>query len=91
MKREEEIKEVPVSCRIYITKSAEAARIMAEGLKHSELGTRYGGKVFSISHGYVGESSKIPAIYHNNDNFFARVEYQNGETGYPQEYEIVFC
>ncbi len=91
MKREEEIKGVPVSYQIYITKSVKVARIMAEGLKHSDLGTRYGGEVFSVSYGNVGESSEIPGIHHNSDNFYAMVKYQNGETGYPQEYEIIFC
>lgn len=81
----------PVSFRIYITKSPETARLLAAGLKHSEIGSRYGGKTIGISHGCVNENVHIPPIYHGDGNFYAMARYQNGETGYPQEYEIIFC
>ncbi|MGI5947759.1 MAG: hypothetical protein ACOX8K_10175 [Lachnospiraceae bacterium] len=81
----------PVSYRIYITKSPETARVLAAGLKNSEIGSRYGGKTFSVSHGCVNENIHIPAIYHGSENFYAMAKYRNGETGFPQEYEIVLC
>lgn len=85
--KKEETKEVPVSYKIFITKSAEAARVMREGLMHLHSDE----KAVSISQGCVGDSLKIPAIYHDHGNFYAMLEYRNGDTGYPQNYEIIVC
>ena len=79
------------SYRIYLTKNIEVARIIAQGLKHSDVYSRYGGETLSISMGCVNENTHIPAIYHGSENFYAMATYRNGETGYPQEYEIIFC
>ncbi len=85
--KKEETKELPVSYRIFITKSVEAARIMRAGLMHIHSDE----KVVSISQGCVEGNSKIPAIYHEQGDFYTMIEYQNGDTGYPQKYEIIFC
>ena len=71
---------------IYLTKNIEVARIIAQGLKHSDIYSRYGGRRY---HSYGMRKRKctqhIPAIYHGSENFYAMATYRNGETSYPQE------
>ncbi len=71
---------------IYLTRSAEAAQLIAAGLfaQHESMGYR------TASHGPVDQDGRIPAIYHNSGYFCAIAERPTKE-GHSPEYRLVIC
>lgn len=82
------------SYKIYLTKSAEAARLISDGLKGETPWSKDGGEIISIGVGgvenHIGES-KIPLMYHNKGYFYAKIEYRNGPDESCPEYSLVIC
>lgn len=79
------------SYQVYLTKSHEAAELIAEGLKAATPWTKNGGKTLSIGVGPVNEDKRIPAIYQGQGFFYALIEYRNGEDFSRPIYEVILC
>lgn len=79
------------SYQVYLTKSHEAAELIAEGLKAATPWIKKGGKTLSISCGSADSSSLVPAIYQGRGLFYAVIEYRNGEDFSRPIYEVILC
>lgn len=79
------------SYKIYLTKSHEAAELIAGGLKVATPWIKEGGKTLSIGIGPVNDDKRIPAIYQGRGLFYAIIEYRNGEDRSLPLYEVILC
>ena len=71
---------------IYLTRSAEAAQLIAAGLfaQRESMGYR------NTSHGPVNQDGRIPAVYHDAGYFYAIAE-RPAQEGHSPEYRLVIC
>lgn len=75
------------SYKIYLTKSSEVARLLAQ-VRSGELKTE---DIISISTGAVGNDERIPAIYHGKGYYFCVVELKSGNYPSDLDYELIIC
>lgn len=78
------------SYKIYLTKNAEAARLISRGLREATPWSKDGGETIAITHGCGEENSKIPPCYQRG-NYFTMIEYRNGPDDSCPEYSLVIC
>jgi hypothetical protein len=78
------------SFKIYLTRSLEAAHILADGLRSERMKQQLG-EIISTSSGSVGHDCRIPEIYHDSGYFYAIVQYKAKKGWEYAEYEIVRC
>lgn len=76
------------SYKIFLTKSAEAARAIAKGFSMNISGRIDGVK--SVSYGYVEGCEAIPKMYHDKKYFYCTVELENLD-GTAAKCEIIIC
>ena len=79
------------SHKIYLTKSHDAANLIAAGLEMATPWIREGGETLSISCGNADSSSLVPAIFQGKGLFYAAIEYRNGEDFSRPLYEVILC
>ena len=77
------------SYKIFITKSAIAASLTAEGLERNPSWLRLSGDVKSVTNGSVTDEDRIPKLFHNQGYYYALIEYDAGQSR--PEYSLIIC
>ena len=78
------------SYKIYLTKNAEAARLISRGLREETPWIKDGGTAISVSNGAIWEGDdKIPAVYYGKGYYYAMIEYRNGPDDSCPEYSLI--
>lgn len=91
LKEEELTVEEQSSYKIYLTRSQDAATLIAKGLMDSEPWSKRDGKMLKTSTGCLYNDERIPAIYHSKGYYYALIEYRNGEDYSSPEYRVIVC
>ena len=77
------------SYKIFITKSAIAAGLIAEGLERNPSWLRLSGDVKSVTNGSVTDEDRIPKLFHDKGYYYALIEYDAGQNC--PEYSLFIC
>ena len=79
------------SYKIYLTKNAEAARLISRGLREETPWIKDGGTAISVSNGAAESNEFIPELFYDQGYHFAMIEYRNGPDDSCPEYSLVIC
>lgn len=81
------------SYKIYLTKSAELARLISRGLREETPWCKKGGTAISVSNsnGAADSNECIPELFYGQGYCYAMIEYRNGPDDSCPEYSLVIC
>ena len=70
---------------VYITKSQKAAKAISDGLRANMAQQEYD----EVGCGAVGNDERVPALFHNQELYFAFAAFKDDYVG--QTYELIIC